>query len=108
MPGPTGHSKNAHGLVMGELTNKANGKTVQQLVRTFVDGQGHVDQATSVVSPFEDSSNRGKPGDTIAAQVDLNIPATDPAAHQTLEDIEDYMNTLPAPNDFQTGTVKHY
>src|SRR5438093_13581644 len=98
MPGPTGHSKNAHGLVMGELKNKANGKVVQQLVRTFVDGQGHVDQATSVVSLFEDSNNRGNPGDTIAAQVDLDITASDPAAYQTLEYIEYYLNYLTAAN----------
>jgi len=108
MPGPTGHSNSAHGLVIGDLKNKANGKAVQQLVRAFVDGQGHVEQPTSVVSLFEDSNNRGKSGDTIAAQVDLDIPASDPAAHQTLEDIEDYMKNLPAPNDFKNGTVRHY
>jgi hypothetical protein len=108
MPGPTGHSTNAHGLVIGDVKNRANGKAVQQLIRTFVNGQGHVDQQTSVVSLFEDSNNRGKSGDTIAAQVDLDIPASDPAAHQALEDIEDYMNQLPAPNDFKPGTVRHY
>ena len=108
MPGPGGHTTNAHGLVMGDLKNQANGQAVQQLVRTFVDGQGHVDQATSVVSLFEDANAHGNPGDTIAAQVDLDIPASDPAAHQTLEAIESYMKSIPAPNDFKPNSVKHY
>jgi hypothetical protein len=108
MPGPSRHSTNAHGLVIGDLKNQATGTAVKELVRTFVDGLGHVEQDTSVVSLFEDPNVHGQPGKTIAAQVDLDIPASDPIAHQTLEAIETYMKSIPAPNDFLKPTVKHY
>jgi hypothetical protein len=106
MPGAVAHSHDAHGLVIGELKQHAQGPSAHQLVHDFVVQQPHV--AAAVVSLFEDENNPGRVGWTIAAQVDLDIAASDPAAHPTLEAIQNYMRNLPAPNDFVPPTVKHY
>jgi hypothetical protein len=108
MPERTKHTKNAHGLVIGDLTKEADSGLVHGLVRDFVIAQDHVVEATTVVSLFEDNDNHGQPGDTIAAQVDLDIPATNPAAHQILEGIKNHMSRMPAPNGFKPNSVKHY
>jgi hypothetical protein len=88
---------------MGKLKPQANGEDVQQLVDAFVHSQALVD--ASIVSLFEDAKKHGTPGDTIAVQADLKIPASNPQAHVVLEAIENYMAGLP---DFKPGSIEHY
>ena len=103
MPGATTHTTNAHGLVIGKLKPEANAEDDQQLVDAFVHSQPLVDE--SIVSLFENAKKHGTAGDTIAVQVDLKIPASNPQAHGVLEAIEQYMAGLP---DFKPGSVEHY
>jgi hypothetical protein len=103
MAGASTHTTNAHGLIMGKLRPQANGEDVQQLVDAFVHSQPLVDK--SIVSLFEDAKKHGTPGDTIAVQADLKIPASNPQAHAVLEAIQNYMAGL---SDFKTNSVEHY